>query len=52
MGVGQSLMSFTPWVQKTWQTKWGDAQSVAVMTKFKEQADVSHPDNLANGTLN
>ena len=33
------------------KTKWGDAQSVAVMTKFKEQADVSHPDNLANGTL-
>ena len=33
------------------KTKWGDAQSVAVMTKFKEQADVCHPDNLANGTL-
>jgi multiple sugar transport system substrate-binding protein len=33
------------------RTNWGDAQSVAVMTKFKELADVSHPDNLANGTL-
>jgi multiple sugar transport system substrate-binding protein len=32
-------------------TKWGDPQSVMVMTKFKEQADASHPDNLANGTL-
>jgi multiple sugar transport system substrate-binding protein len=32
-------------------TKWGDPQSVLVMTKFKEQADASHPDNLANGTL-
>ena len=32
-------------------TNWGDAQSVLIMKKFKEQADVSHPDNLANGTL-
>ncbi|MBX6320192.1 MAG: carbohydrate ABC transporter substrate-binding protein [Rhodospirillaceae bacterium] len=32
-------------------TRWGDEQSVLIMTKFKEQADVSHPDNLANGTL-
>lgn len=32
-------------------SNWGDDQSVLLMTKFKEQADVSHPDNLANGTL-
>ena len=32
-------------------TKWGDPQSVLIMEKFKEQADVCHPDNLANGTL-
>jgi multiple sugar transport system substrate-binding protein len=32
-------------------TKWGDAQSIEIMTRYKEQADVSHPDNLANGTL-
>ncbi len=32
-------------------SNWGDEQSVLLMTKFKEQADVSHPDNLANGTL-
>jgi len=32
-------------------TRWGDEQSVLIMEKFKEQADVSHPDNLANGTL-
>ncbi|MGF1561661.1 MAG: extracellular solute-binding protein [Geminicoccaceae bacterium] len=32
-------------------SKWGDEQSVLIMEKFKEQADVSHPDNLANGTL-
>jgi multiple sugar transport system substrate-binding protein len=32
-------------------TNWGDEQSVLIMQKFKEQADVSHPDNLANGTL-
>lgn len=31
--------------------KWGDEQSVLIMQKFKDQADVSHPDNLANGTL-
>jgi multiple sugar transport system substrate-binding protein len=32
-------------------SNWGDAQSVLIMKKFKELADVSHPDNLANGTL-
>ncbi|HEX2529282.1 MAG TPA: extracellular solute-binding protein [Geminicoccus sp.] len=32
-------------------TKWGDEASVFLMQKFKEQADVSHPDNLANATL-
>jgi multiple sugar transport system substrate-binding protein len=32
-------------------TKWGDEQSVLIMQKYKDQADVSHPDNLANGTL-
>ena len=32
-------------------TNWGDEQSVLMMQKFKEQADVCHPDNLANGTL-
>ena len=32
-------------------TQWGDEQSILIMEKFKEQADVSHPDNLANGTL-
>ena len=32
-------------------TKWGDEQSVLIMQKFKDQADVCHPDNLANGTL-
>lgn len=32
-------------------TKWGDEASVFLMEKFKEQADVSHPDNLANDTL-
>lgn len=32
-------------------SNWGDEQSVLIMTKFKEQADASHPDNLANGTL-
>ena len=31
--------------------KWGDQQSILVMEKFREQADVCHPDNLANGTL-
>lgn len=30
---------------------WGDDSSVFQMQKFKELADVSHPDNLANGTL-
>ncbi len=32
-------------------TKWGDEQSVLIMSKYKEQAEASHPDNLANGTL-
>lgn len=32
-------------------TKWGDEQSVLMLEKFKEIADASHPDNLANGTL-
>ena len=32
-------------------TNWGDETSVFLMQKFKELADVSHPDNLANGTL-
>ena len=32
-------------------TNWGDEQSVLLMQKFKDLADVSHPDNLANGTL-
>jgi multiple sugar transport system substrate-binding protein len=30
---------------------WGDAQSVLMLEKFKEFGDASHPDNLANGTL-
>jgi multiple sugar transport system substrate-binding protein len=30
---------------------WGDAQSVKAMEGYKALADVSHPDNLANGTL-
>ena len=33
------------------KTNWGDAQSVLMMQKFKDLADVCHPDNLANGTL-
>ncbi len=33
------------------KTNWGDAQSVKIMQMYKDQADVSHPDNLANGTL-
>ena len=33
------------------KTNWGDEQSILIMTKFKELADVCHPDNLANGTL-
>lgn len=32
-------------------SNWGDEQSVLIMEKFKELADVCHPDNLANGTL-
>lgn len=33
------------------KTQWGDKQSVLMLEKFKALADVSHPDNLANGTL-
>ena len=36
---------------KTPPSNWGDEQSVLLMQKFKEHADVCHPDNLANGTL-
>ncbi|MEM6323381.1 MAG: extracellular solute-binding protein [Pseudomonadota bacterium] len=32
-------------------TNWGDEQSVLMLQKFKEFGDASHPDNLANGTL-
>jgi len=32
-------------------SNWGDEDSILMMTKFKEQADVCYPDNLANGTL-
>ena len=32
-------------------TNWGDAQSVSAMEGYKALADVSHPDNLTNGTL-
>ena len=32
-------------------TNWGDAQSVKAMEGYKALADVSHPDNLTNGTL-
>jgi multiple sugar transport system substrate-binding protein len=32
-------------------TNWGDEQSVLIMDKYREQASVCHPDNLANGTL-
>lgn len=37
--------------KKPGPTNWGDNQSVLIMQKYKEQAEVSHPDNLANGTL-
>ncbi len=37
--------------QKPGKTNWGDAQSIETMQRFKDLADVSHPDNLANGTL-
>jgi multiple sugar transport system substrate-binding protein len=30
---------------------WGDDQSILMLEKFKEFGDASHPDNLANGTL-
>ncbi len=32
-------------------TNWGDAQSIKSMEGYKALADVSHPDNLTNGTL-
>lgn len=32
-------------------TNWGDEQSILIMQKYKDQADVSHPDNLTNDTL-
>ncbi|MGF1624459.1 MAG: extracellular solute-binding protein [Alphaproteobacteria bacterium] len=32
-------------------TNWGDEQSIRIMQAYKEQGDVSHPDNLANATL-
>ncbi|NMM45703.1 carbohydrate ABC transporter substrate-binding protein [Rhodospirillaceae bacterium KN72] len=32
-------------------TNWGDEQSILIMEKQKALGDVSHPDNLANGTL-
>jgi multiple sugar transport system substrate-binding protein len=32
-------------------TNWGDESSVFLMEKFRELAAVSHPDNLANNTL-
>jgi multiple sugar transport system substrate-binding protein len=32
-------------------TNWGDEQSIKIMQAYKELADVSHPDNLANATL-
>ncbi|WP_377295235.1 extracellular solute-binding protein [Rhizobium sp. SG2393] len=33
------------------KTNWGDEQSIFMLEQFKALADVSHPDNLANGTL-
>lgn len=30
---------------------WGDEQSILMLEKFKALGDASHPDNLANGTL-
>jgi multiple sugar transport system substrate-binding protein len=32
-------------------TKWGDEASIEIMQHYKDLADVCHPDNLANGTL-
>jgi multiple sugar transport system substrate-binding protein len=37
--------------KKPGKTNWGDKQSVLMLEKFKELGDASHPDNLANGTL-
>jgi len=37
--------------KKPGPTNWGDASSVEMMKQFKAMADVAHPDNLANGTL-
>lgn len=33
------------------KTNWGDKQSILLLEKFKALGDASHPDNLANGTL-
>lgn len=33
------------------KTNWGDDQSILMLEKFKALGDASHPDNLANGTL-
>lgn len=32
-------------------TNWGDEQSILLLEKFKALGDASHPDNLANSTL-
>lgn len=37
--------------KKPGAANWGDKQSVLMLEKFKALGDVSHPDNLANGTL-
>jgi multiple sugar transport system substrate-binding protein len=37
--------------KKPGPANWGDEQSVLMLEKFKELGDASHPDNLANGTL-
>ena len=37
--------------KKPGPTNWGDETSVLMMQKFKDLAALSHPDNLANGTL-
>ena len=37
--------------KKPGPTNWGDATSIEMMKQFKAMADVAHPDNLANGTL-
>jgi len=37
--------------KKPGPTNWGDASSIEMMKQYKALADVCHPDNLANGTL-